>query len=249
MKQNKIYTYGKHALVEALTYAPHAVLKVFIDPKVADLSVRKLIDRLGTPKGKLGEGQAKSDMMRDTAHQGVIGQISVFNLIRPYEKFAEELHVTANSSVLFLSGVVDPHNVGAIIRSAAGFGASAVLLPERGQAPITTAVLKVSAGMAFRIPLVSVSNEQQALADLKKRGFKVFGLSGEGVQTIVEEEFEHPTVFILGNEGSGIASNLKPLCDKVLKIPIHKKTESLNVAASAAVALFAWSAKHPDALK
>jgi len=148
-----------------------------------------------------------------------------------------------------LSGVQDPHNVGAIIRSAAGFGVAGILMPQTNQAPITGAVLKVSAGMAFRIPLVSVSDILAAIKDLKKKGFKVYGLSGEGAQSITQEEFPTPTLFIFGNEAEGIPQTLRSLCDAVLSIPIHPQCESLNVAASAAAALFAWSSKHPEALK
>ena len=143
----------------------------------------------------------------------------------------------------------DPHNVGAIIRSAAAFGVSGVLMPEHNQAPITGAVVKVSAGMAFRIPLVRIGNINTVIRDLKERGFWVYGLDGEAKTSIVDESFDAPTVFILGNESKGIREKTAELCDVMLSIPMHPQCESMNVASSTSVALYAWSAKHPNALK
>ncbi len=249
MKSNKIYIYGKHALEEALRHTPHAVNKIFVDQRVIDKKLQALIDKSQIPLGPLHEGQAKSDMKAGTPHQGVVAQVLLSELVVPFEKFAETLAPTPGSSLVFLSGVQDPHNVGAIIRSAAGFGAGGLLMPEKNQAPVSGTVVKVSAGMAFTIPLVSVGNIEQAISDLKKCGYKIYGLSGESAQSIAKEGFESPSVFILGNEGDGIPDHLRSLCDATLSIPLNPNCESLNVAAAAAVTLFAWSAKHPEALK
>ncbi|TSC69466.1 MAG: 23S rRNA (guanosine2251-2'-O)-methyltransferase [Parcubacteria group bacterium Gr01-1014_56] len=249
MKLNKVYIYGKHALEEALQFAPKAINKIFFDPKAVDPALRKLILSSGIAVGQLSEGQAKADMKSGASHQGVVAQILLSELVVPYEKFIEQLSVVPHTSLVLLSGVVDPHNVGAIIRTAAGFGAGGVLMPEQNQAPVSGAVIKVSAGMAFRVPLVSVTKLQQTISDLKKRGFKIYGLAGEGAKSIAGESFDTPSVFILGNEGEGIPGHLRALCDTVLSIPLNPKCESLNVAAAAAITLFAWSAKHPEALK
>ncbi len=249
MKQNKVFTYGRHALKEALDFAPHALTKVYLDSKQIDTKLQRQIEAANIPIAKLSEGMARSDMKSGTAHQGIIGSVSIPQLLQPYERFLESLQNTPSTSVVLLSGVQDPHNVGAIIRTAAGFGASAVLLPEVGTASVTGAVLKVSAGMAFRIPLVTIKSTKQVVADLKKRGFKIYALAGEGTTPIHSEKFEGPAAFIFGNEGSGIADEIRNKADVVLSIPIHSRTESLNVAASAAVALYAWSAAHPEALR
>ena len=248
MKHNRIYIYGKHAVLEALRYAPHALTKVYLDPKGADPALKKALQSANLPTAALSEGLARSDMQSGTAHQGVVGQLSVPQLMRPYEKWVDSLAVTPDTNVVLLAGVQDPHNVGAIIRSAAGFGAAAVLMPEAGQAPVTGAVAKASAGMAFRIPLVHVSDLLHTVSDLKKRGFVICGLAGEGKHHLNAEPFDKPAVFILGNEGTGLPPHVRSLCDRLLTIQTHSRTESLNVAAAAAVALFAWSSKHPGAL-
>lgn len=248
MKQNKVFTYGKHALEEALTHAPRAVTKVYIDHKVADRKLVGRIDSLQIPTAKLSEGMARSDMRSGTPHQGVIGAISVPQLMQREDKFLEWIKPTPETVLVLLQGVEDPHNTGAIIRSAAGFGATAVLMPEHGQSPVTGAVIKVSAGMAFRLPLIQIQSVEQTISKLKKLGFKVYALSGDGKAPIDAEAFEAPSVFVLGNEGSGVSKQTRSLADKTLTIPMSRRAESLNVAAAAAVALYAWSAKHPQAL-
>lgn len=248
MKQNKIYTYGKHALEEALEFAPHALLKVFFEPRDIDKLLLRKIEAAGVATAKLGEGVARADLKRGASHQGVIGQISLHKLMVPYQTFLDTLQPTPATALVLLCGVEDPHNTGAIIRSAAGFGASGVLMPEKGQAPVTGTVIKVSAGMAFRIPLVTIESVPQTIRELKQRGFKVYGLAGESAVAIGNEPFAEPAVFVLGNEGQGISGEVRNLCDKMLSIPMHPKCESLNVAAAGAVALHSWSAHHTEAL-
>lgn len=177
-----------------------------------------------------------------------IAQISLHRLLRPYEDFIAEVPATSDTALVLLGGIEDPHNLGAIIRSAAAFGAAGVLIPQEGQAPVSDTVLKVSAGMAFRVPLVLIGGYQQTLSDLHKRGFKIFGLTAGG-SPLNDEPFSSPSVLVFGNESEGLPRAVVPLCDKELSIPMHARTESLNVAAAAAVALFGWSSRHPGALK
>ena len=248
MKQSKVYTYGKHALAEALAYAPHAVLKVFADEKSLDKELRAAVARAGVATAPLAGGVSRADLKSGASHQGIVGQISLFNLLLPYDKFISGVQPTAATSLVLLAGVEDPHNVGAIIRSAAGFGVSGVMLPQSGQAGVTGTVLKVSAGMAFKVPLVTITNIEQTISDLKKRGFTVYGLAGESTERLAEATFARPSVFVFGNEGEGLPKNIRALCDALLSIPMHPRCESLNVAAAAAATLFAWSTKHSEAL-
>ena len=143
----------------------------------------------------------------------------------------------------------DPHNVGAVIRSAAAFGLAGVLIPPHNQAPVTGTVVKVSAGMTFKIPMVSISNVNTTLRDLQASGFWVYGLDGDGSTSTVTEKFTRPSVFVLGNEGSGIREKTKEVCDDILSIPIHPQCESLNAAAATAIALASWSAQHQSAVE
>lgn len=249
MTQNKIYIYGKHALTEALLHTPKAVKKVYLASSLDDGNLRALVKKVGVPTQVLSGNKLPGDIAGNATHQGVIGQLSLLDLMTSYEEFSKTLPpVTPATLFVLLNEVQDPQNVGAVIRSAAAFGASAILIPEHNQAPVTGAVIKVSAGMAFRVPLISINNENATIRDLKKRGFWVYGLAGEGANDITQEKFDAPAVFVLGNEGKGIREKTRELCDVLLKIPINPKCESLNAATAMSVALYEWSKQHPERL-
>jgi len=243
-----MYIYGKHALTEALLSTPMAIEEIFLAPQFADVEIKDLIKKCGIRTNILTASKMPKEVDSGAVHQGIIGLISFERLVRPFDEFAKDLDVNPDTSLVILGEISDPQNVGAIIRSAAAFGVAGVLIPEHNQAQITGSVVKVSAGMAFRIPLVSVSNVNNAVRDLKKRGFWVYGLEGEAKQSVTKENFDAPTLFIFGNEEKGIRLKTRELCDILISIPISSRCESLNVGASAAVALYAWSAKHQRAL-
>ncbi len=249
MSKEKIYIYGKHALLEALENAPDAVKKVYLAPGAREKKLIDLIEKARIPLAPLEEGQGRETAGERGSHQGVIALVEIERLVISYESFIEKISPDPDTALLLLDEVQDPHNVGALIRSAAAFGISGVLMPEHNQAPITGAVVKVSAGMAFRIPLVRIGNVNTTIRDLKERGFWIYGLEGDSSRSIGKEIFDAPAVFVLGNEGVGIRLKTKELCDVLLAIPMHARAESLNVAASGAVALYAWSVGHPGALK
>lgn len=242
MKQPRIFIYGRHALIEALTNRPDVISNVFIDPSKVDAEIKQLASRAGLKIADLKTGKQK--VSESESHQGFIGKINVDKLITPYQDFITSLKITPQTGLVILGEIQDPHNVGAIIRSAAAFGISGVLMPSHNQSSITGAVVKVSAGMAFRIPLVEIGNTSQTIRDLKSKGFWIYGLAGEGEQSLPDEKFESPSAFVLGNESTGIRAKTKEVCDIMLRIPISPNCESLNVAASAATTLYAWSLKH-----
>lgn len=268
MKQNKIYIYGKHTVAEALMNAPHAVLRVHFTKDMKDQRLRELAKHSGVPVEPFDERKATSWVEGNASHQGAVALISLPNLLLSYEKwlpsqqtlvkpkhqvleeksgraegeetrglFREKLGAQA---LVLLNEVQDPHNVGAVIRSAAAFGVSAVLLPQAKQAPVTPAVIKSSAGMAFSVPLVSVANIQKTISDLKKAGYRVYGLAGQGKKSLTEETFGNKSLFIMGNESKGLPKATADLCDAILSIPIEARAESLNVAAAAAITLYQW---------
>lgn len=246
--KEKVYIYGKHALMEALRNTPHVVRKAFISPDSRDAELRVLLERHQIPVTPLLAGKGKEMVGKDAMHQGVIGVIDPSSLLVPLDAFLRTLDLNKNPSVAVLGEVQDPHNVGAIIRSAAAFGLSGVLIPEHHQAGVTGAVVKTSAGMVFRIPLVTIGNVNNALKTLKEKGFWIYGLASEGATVLGTDTFNAPSAFVIGNEGSGIREKTLEACDITLSIPMHARTESLNAAVSAAVVFYEWSKKHPEAL-
>ena len=178
--------------------------------------------------------------VKGEGHGGYVAIIDVDKLLVPYATYIESVKPTKDTALLMLGGLTDPHNVGAIIRSAAAFNITAVLMPTSGQVLITGAVAKTSAGMIFRIPLVTIGSVEETLLDLKKRGFVSYGLAGDGSAVLGQEPFTSPTVFVVGNEGAGLAPEVRAACDKLLSIPMNPRTESLNAAQAATVVMYEW---------
>jgi len=250
-RQEKIYIYGKHALVEALQNTPQVIRKVFLSPDVRDTELRVLLTKNNIPTAVLAGGKGKGLVGKDAVHQGVIAIMDPSALLMALDDFLADPSLCSGSTktaVAVLAEVQDPHNVGAIVRSAAAFGLSAVLIPEHNQASVTGAVVKASAGMVFRITLVSIGNVNHTLQVLKKKGFWIYGLAADGKTALGAEIFDTPSAFVIGNEGAGIREKTLEACDIELSIPMHARTESLNAAASAAVVFYEWSRKHPEAL-
>ena len=237
--------YGRHALVEALIAAPQVINKVYLAPDLKDPELRDLLATHKIPTDELKSGKELAG--RDAVHQGVVALMDPQKLLVAFDDFINALEVSPKTAVVVLGEIQDPHNVGAIIRSAAAFGLAGVLIPEHNQAPITGSVVKSSAGMAFRLPLVSIGNVNHALEVLKKKGFWIYGLDMQG-QALSSEGFEKPSAFVIGNEGAGIREKTLEACDITLSIPMHARTESLNAAASAGIVFYEWSRKHPEAL-
>lgn len=242
------YIFGKHAVSEALAERPDVVKQIFLDMNFSDEKILRQIEiSLIAPK-PLNVKNPPRGVSANAAHQGIVAAILPEKLMVDYKDFISKLKITEDSAVIILGEVQDPHNVGAVIRSAAAFGLAGVLIPPHNQAPVTGTVIKVSAGMAFRIPIVAISNVNSVARDLQKRGFWVYGLEGNGTVATTTEQFSKPSAFILGNEGSGLREKTKELCDDLISIPIHPRCESLNAAAATAVVLSAWSAQHKAAL-
>ena len=172
-------------------------------------------------------------------HQGVLGEGEAITLGSMADLAARVKEKGSAALVLALDGITDPHNFGAILRSAAGAGVDGVVFPERRSAQVNETVMRASAGTAGRIPLVRVVNLTRALEDLKEAGAWIYGLAaGEASRDYLEEPFDRATVLVLGSEGEGLHQKLQEHCDGLLAIPMPGGIESLNVASAAAIMLF-----------
>lgn len=172
-------------------------------------------------------------------HQGVLGEGGSVALSSMEDLLARVQERGDKALILALDGIMDPHNFGAILRSAAAAGVDGVVFPERRAAPVNDVVIRASAGTAGRVPLVRVVNLGRALDDLKKGGAWVYGLAvGKGSTSYLAERFDRATVLVMGNEGEGLHQKIAERCDGLLHIPMPGGTESLNVSAATAVVLF-----------
>jgi 23S rRNA (guanosine2251-2'-O)-methyltransferase len=167
-------------------------------------------------------------------HQGVVA-------FGAAHRYAELDQVVPRAQLLIvLDGVEDPHNLGAIIRTAQAAGANAVIVPDRRAAGLTETVAKAAAGALEHLPVVRVGNINQTLEDLKKRNFWIYGLDERGGQLYSEIEYSQPTVFVLGGEGHGLHELVKKHCDVLVRIPMAGVIGSLNVSVATGVVLFEW---------
>ncbi|WP_316669150.1 23S rRNA (guanosine(2251)-2'-O)-methyltransferase RlmB [uncultured Propionibacterium sp.] len=173
-------------------------------------------------------------------HQGVAVQLAEFQYADLADAMAAALGRDDDHGLLVAcDGVTDPHNLGAIVRSAAAFGADAVVIPERRSASMTAAGWKSSAGAAARIPVVRVKNLSRALEQLTGAGFLVAGLAGEGDADVAGlPGAEGPLVLVVGSEGRGLSRLVRERCDALVSVPVTNRVESLNASVATAIALY-----------
>ena len=170
-------------------------------------------------------------------HQGVALQLPAYEYADVEDVLADALEV--DGIVVALDGVTDPRNLGAIIRSAAAFGATGVVIPSRRSASMTAAAWKTSAGAAARLPIAMATNLNRALEQASKMGFTIVGLAGEGeVPVPGAPGIDGPLVIVVGSEDEGLARLVREHCDSLISIPIASAVESLNASVAAAIALY-----------
>jgi 23S rRNA (guanosine2251-2'-O)-methyltransferase len=237
---------GPHACEEALEHGELHVLRIAPAAWERCSKLRVLAREAGVVihKEPMDSLDRRSQGQR---HQGVVGEgesLAFSNL----EDLAQRLGERGSAGlVLALDGVTDPHNFGAILRSAAGAGVDAVIFPERRSAQVNETVIRASAGTAGRVPLVRVVNLGRTLDDLKQMGYWIYGLAaGASSRDYLEEPFDRATVLVLGSEGEGLHQKIAERCDALLRIPMPGGIESLNVSAAASVMLFRVVAQRRD---
>jgi 23S rRNA (guanosine2251-2'-O)-methyltransferase len=142
--------------------------------------------------------------------------------------------------LILLDGVEDPHNLGAIVRTAHAAGASAVIIPDRRASGLTETVAKAAAGALEHLPVIRAGNVNQTLRSLKDAGFFVYGLDERGETACDKVNWAARCVLVMGGEGKGLHDLVKKNCDLLVRIPMAGKIASLNVSVAAGVALFAW---------
>ena len=228
---------GRNAVLEALR----------ADVPSTELIVARSIDIDDRIEESLKLALKKSLPIREV-HRADVEKISMNSqgialAIKPYQYSSlDEILLRANKPglIVALDGVTDPRNLGAIIRSAAAFGADGVIIPERRAAAMTASAWKASAGAAARLQVAQVTNLNRAIDDVQEKGYFVVGLDGEA-QTLVSDMkvATEPIMIIVGSEGKGLSRLTSEKCDLVVKIPMRSTTESLNASVATSIALFA----------
>ena len=247
---------GRNAVLEALRVGvPSSTL--YVATRIEHDDRTRDIVRLAGQQGLhlLEADRLEMDRIaRSSNHQGVVLKVQPFeysslhDLVEAADRKAKAMEAVNSAATrmaarplfIALDGVTDPQNLGAVIRSAAAFGANGVILPERRSASVTAAAWKVSAGAAAHMPVARVVNLTKAIESMKERGYYAVALDGGGDKLVGETGFEtDPLIVVLGSEGKGVSRLVREACDAVAGIPISDMVESLNASVAAGISLYA----------
>jgi 23S rRNA (guanosine2251-2'-O)-methyltransferase len=232
------YIYGINSVTEALKARGRAFEWVGMAKERHDLRLQRLIEdcrKLGVPVRFL-ERIELDRMAGNAAHQGIVAVTSS----KQYNDLEDVIAAKRDKYALLvvLDGVEDPHNLGAILRTADAAGSNGVVIPERRAAAVTGTVTKASAGASEHLPIAKVTNIARAIEELKENNIWTVGLDERARQTYDALDYEMDCALVLGGEGKGLHDLVKRKCDFLVSIPMLGKVPSLNVSVAAAVVLY-----------
>ncbi|MFY9570999.1 MAG: 23S rRNA (guanosine(2251)-2'-O)-methyltransferase RlmB [Blastocatellia bacterium] len=229
--------YGLLPVLEALRSGGRRIDRLVIAEGARDSKLRAVIEAARRARVPIRREPrvALDRLTHNSNHQGVI-------LVTSAASYADADELLSNVSpqtiLLLLDGVEDPHNLGAIIRTAECAGASGVVVPERRAAHLTEAVAKTSAGALEHLPVARVTNLAAFIEDLKKRNVWVIGVESSARMAYTEFNYSGPLALVFGSEGHGLHRLIRERCDTLVSIPMSGKISSLNVSVAAGVVLF-----------
>jgi 23S rRNA (guanosine2251-2'-O)-methyltransferase len=231
--------YGLHPVEEAIRSGSRRLDHVVVARERRDERLEGLI-QLCRSKGVRVSMESKEQLTRlakTDAHQSVLAVVKQREFLSVEDLMAPK----ADGEYRFflaLDGVEDPHNLGALIRTADGAGADGVILPERRSAPVTGTVAKTSAGASEHVRIARVTNLVRSLEQLKQKNVWVLGLDERGTPDYMDFDFKTDCVLVLGREGAGLHDLVKKTCDHLLRIPMAGMVSSLNVSVAGAVVMY-----------
>jgi 23S rRNA (guanosine2251-2'-O)-methyltransferase len=230
--------FGIHAVEEALAARGRAFEYVAVAQGRGDARIER-ITRLCRTAGVAMRSMPRDQLARlagSTSHQGVVA-------VTAEKKYSDLEDVIAHkrgsfSFVLVLDGIEDPHNLGAIIRTAEGAGADGLVIPERRATGVTATVVKASSGASEYLPIAKVTNIGRAIEDLKSRNIWTVGLDERGSKSYDQVDYKMDCALVLGAEGHGLHEQVRKKCDFLVAIPMLGKVPSLNVSVAAAIVMY-----------
>ncbi len=230
---------GRNAITEALR-AGRTIDKIFI----ADGEIDRGLQRLAAECKEAGAvvvpvDRRKLDMMSTThAHQGIIAQAAAHEYATVDDILEEAAARGQAPLIVICDELSDPHNLGAIMRSAECAGAHGVIIPKRRSVGLTAPVAKASAGAVEYMKVARVANINSTINELKERGVWIFGAAGEGSEPMYRADLTGPAAIVIGNEGDGLGQLVRKNCDMLIHIPMSGRISSLNASAAASILLY-----------
>lgn len=238
--------WGIHPVEEALTACPQAIREIIIDKKdragrrleqIVELAQKNKIPVSALPE-KVRAGLGKPDESSEyESSQGVSARIHL-PILALEDLMSKVQNVSGAPLLLALDSIQDPHNLGAIIRSAVAAGVNGIILPKDRSASITGTVIKTSAGSVFHIDICRVTNLVSSFKVLKKSGFWIFGTTIDASQPIYDTDLTVPACIVIGSEGKGLRPLVAEQCDLNISIPMQSALDSLNASVAAGIILF-----------
>lgn len=224
------WIYGWHAVQAALANPERSVRRIL----ASEQNAGKIERPRKLPEVELTHGRDLDHLLgADAVHQGIAA------LVAPLEQLVlEDVLHRQSGTLLILDQVSDPHNVGAIFRSAAAFGVAGIIAPKDHSAPETAVLAKSACGGVDIVPRITVTNLASAIRELKEHNWWVIGLDGEAKTELPQLKPGSKTVLVLGAEGKGMRRLTAELCDETVRLPMDARMESLNVSNAAAIALY-----------
>ena len=230
---------GRNAVIEALR-AGTAIDKIYIARGETDATLGHIASTARNKGVVVTEADRRKldGMSRTKSHQGVIAVAAV----REYASVEDILNAAREKGepplIVVCDELSDPHNLGAVIRTAECAGAHGVIIPKRRSAGLTAIVAKTSAGAVSYLPVARVPNLTAVLKELKDEGLWVFGAAADGGTSLYDADLKGPAAIVIGSEGEGMSRLVRETCDVLLRIPMKGKLNSLNASAAAAVLLY-----------
>ena len=235
---------GYHAIESVLINRPKLIVKLFISNSESKrFSKIKSLANSSSIVTELVETKRINQIIGHSKHQGFVAEIANPSFLIEKD-ISPKLKNLTSSRVLILDSIQDPRNLGACLRSALAFEFDAVIINKDGSSPINEYVFKTSVGAILNLNIFYVTNLSRSINTLKDIGFWVLGLDGNGEGSIFSEKFSSKTAVVLGSEGSGIRKLVKENCDHLIKIPISKKVESLNISVAAGIIMYELKKQH-----
>lgn len=231
--------FGRNPILEALKSERSTINKILIakdGQKGFSQEILKLAKERKIPF-QIVEKSHLDKMLPQKNHQGVVALVAAAEYVDWQDILARAKEKEEDPFIIMLDEIEDPHNLGAILRTADGAGAHGVIIPKRRAVPLTEGVAKASAGAVEHVPVARVSNLAQTMESLKKEGCWIVGTSLKGT-SIYQQDLKGPLVIVIGNEGKGLGRLIEEKCDFLVNIPMQGKIQSLNASVAAGVIMY-----------
>ena len=243
-EQNVIF--GRNPVIEAIKSGKE-IEKIYVS-KTAGGNISKIIN-FAKEAGivvSTTDNDTLSELAGSRNHQGIVALSAVYQYFEVEDLLEYAEQKKEKPFLLILDEITDPHNLGAIIRSAEAFGVHGIIIPKRRAVGVNATVVKTSAGAVEHMKIAKVSNINNTIRNLKERGLWIVGTDVNGGKSFEEIDYDFPVALVIGNEGKGVSKLVLQNCDFVVKIPMKGKINSLNASVAASLLIYQVVSKRKD---